>query len=65
MLDRGADPNAVDERDESPLMASLLHLPVLTVLLERGADPNRHSPLPIGSTALLELVRRKPGEYMQ
>ena len=40
LLARGADPNAVDERGDTPLRAAGSHPAVLQLLLEHGADPN-------------------------
>ena len=54
-LDRGADPNAVDDKGKSPLRTSLWRTDKLKLLLERGAYPNQH--FPDGSTALLLLLQ--------
>ena len=62
-LDRGADPNTVDERGKSPLRSALKDPQLLSILLERGADPNTH--FADGSTALLQLIQRMQGEYMR
>ena len=46
-----------------PLRVTLSHPDVLKLLLEHGADPNLH--FADGFTALLQLLRRKQGEYMR
>ena len=63
MLDRGADPNAVEARVWSPLKSALKHAEVLKILLEHNADPNQ--PFAYGSTALLDVVKGNNGGYMQ
>ena len=64
LLDRGADPNAVEsDGGLTPLMISLLFPGVIRVLLECGADPNR--PFLDGSTALLDLVRSQERDSME
>ena len=55
LLDRGADPNAVDDKEQSPLKAALSHPEVLRMLLEHGADPNRRGSN--GFTVLLEVLQ--------
>ena len=63
LLDRGADPNALDARGWSPLMTALSRPDVLKILLERGADPNLS--FVDGSAALLDVVRYKYRTYLQ
>ena len=65
LLDRGADPNAVEtDGGLTPLMVSLLFPEIIRILFEHGADPNR--PFPDGSTALLDLVQsRQEGNCME
>ena len=55
LLNRGADPNAVDPIGYRPLKAALHHTEILKLLLEAGADPNLH--FANGSTALLGAMR--------
>ena len=62
-LDRGADPNAVDDKGDSPLKIALWRPGIFPILLERGADPNK--PFADGSTALLRLMRYTDEAYTQ
>ena len=62
LLDRGADPHAVDARGVSVLNAALFHLEVLKMLLECGADPNPH--FANGRTAVLELVQYRQTTFI-
>ena len=62
LLDRGADPNALDAKGWSPPKAAIRHPEVLKMLLEHNADPNQL--FADGSTALLDTVIANNGEYM-
>jgi len=64
ILDRGADVNAVDRSGDSPLHAAISYsrARIVTLLLERGANPNRHHPR-YGRPPLVSLCERVGAEW--
>ena len=64
ILDRGADVNAVDRSGDSPLHAAISYsrAGIVQLLLERGANPNRHHPR-YGRPPLVSLCERVGAEW--